>query len=166
MKIAGGESSAAWIVASSTSTHSRARMSITIEDPSTTKGSRKDSDASRRTASVLRALQLLDVFKGDQPTLEVSDIGRSAGIPTSTAHRLRSHLVKAAIVAKDGSSYRLSDGLLLLEMAAGCRASPSPAAPLPAAKNPVVANSKWRFFAASNGGPGNLNGVYMANCAA
>ena len=46
------------------------------------------------TASVLRALQLLDVFTGDQPRLGVSDIGRRAGIPTSTVHRLLSHLVK------------------------------------------------------------------------
>lgn len=89
-------------------------MSITIEDPSKAKGGRRDSDKAGGTASVLRALQLLDVFTGDQPTLGVSDIGRRAGIPTSTVHRLLSHLVQGEFVAKDGSSYRLADRLFEL----------------------------------------------------
>jgi len=88
-------------------------MSIAIEDRKTKKGSH-DTDPTEGRASVLRALQLLDVFTGDQPTLGVSDIGRRAGIPTSTVHRLLSHLVKGDFVAKEGSSYRLSDRLFEL----------------------------------------------------
>lgn len=89
-------------------------MSITIHEPSTIKPNSSDSGAGTGTASVLRALQLLDVFTGDQPRLGVSDIGRRAGIPTSTVHRLLSHLVKGDFVTKDGSSYRLSDKLFEL----------------------------------------------------
>ena len=88
-------------------------MSIAIDERKTKRGS-QNSDATEGRASVLRALQLLDVFTGDQPTLGVSDIGRRAGIPTSTVHRLLSHLVKGDFVAKEGSSYRLSDRLFEL----------------------------------------------------
>ncbi|NVN00179.1 IclR family transcriptional regulator [Arthrobacter sp. SDTb3-6] len=88
-------------------------MSITVEHQRT-----KECDARQQesggTASVVRALQLLDVFMGDQPVLGVSEIGRRAGIPTSTVHRLLSHLVKGGFVAKDGSNYRLSGKLFEL----------------------------------------------------
>lgn len=60
------------------------------------------------TASVVRALQLLDVFTGEHSALGVSEISRSAGIPTSTVHRLLSHLVKGNLVTKVGSNYSLS----------------------------------------------------------
>lgn len=88
-------------------------MLSTIEKP----GSKENDDSSTEatgTASVLRALQLLDVFTGDQPIMGVSEIGRRAGIPTSTVHRLLSHLVKGGFVAKEGPSYRLSEKLFEL----------------------------------------------------
>lgn len=88
-------------------------MLITVEKPSI-KECEENGPESGGTASVLRALQLLDVFTGDQPVLGVSEIGRRAGIPTSTVHRLLSHLVKGGFVAKDGSSYLLSEKLFEL----------------------------------------------------
>lgn len=60
------------------------------------------------TASAVRALQLLKVFNGDEPSLGVSEIARRAKIPTSTTHRLLSHLVKGELLTKDGPNYRLS----------------------------------------------------------
>lgn len=66
------------------------------------------------TASAVRALQLLNVFSGEEPSLGVSEISRRAGIPTSTAHRLLSHLVKGGLLTKDGSNYRLSLNLYQL----------------------------------------------------
>ncbi len=74
---------------------------------------REDSKDSG-TASAVRALQLLNVFSGEEPTLGVSEISRRAGIPTSTAHRLLAHLVKGELLTKDGSNYRLSLNLYQL----------------------------------------------------
>ena len=89
-------------------------MSITVDEPKTSAGTESASRTGTGTASVVRALHLLDVFTGDQPELGVSDIARRAEIPTSTVHRLLSHLVKGDLVAKDGPSYRLSDRLFEL----------------------------------------------------
>lgn len=61
------------------------------------------------TASVVRALRLLDVFMGAQSALGVSDIARLADVPTSTAHRLLSHLVQGELVSREGMNYRLSE---------------------------------------------------------
>lgn len=66
------------------------------------------------TASTVRALQLLDVFTGDNSLLGVSEIARLAGLPTSTTHRLLSHLVRGELLAKIGTDYRLSDRMFEL----------------------------------------------------
>lgn len=60
------------------------------------------------SASAVRALQLINVFTGQEPMLGVSEISRRAGIPTSTAHRLLAHLVKGDLLTKTGPNYRLS----------------------------------------------------------
>ena len=66
------------------------------------------------TASVVRALQLLNAFTGGEPSMGVSDVAEIAQLPTSTAHRLLSHLVKGGLVAKDGPRYYLSERLFEL----------------------------------------------------
>lgn len=66
------------------------------------------------TASTVRALQLLDVFTGNTSLLGVSEIARRAGLPTSTTHRLLSHLVRGELLTKDGTDYRLSDRIFEL----------------------------------------------------
>lgn len=71
------------------------------------------SDASG-TASTVRALQLLDVFTGDNSLLGVSEIARLAGLPTSTTHRLLSHLVRGELLSRIGTDYRLSDRMFEL----------------------------------------------------
>lgn len=89
-------------------------MAETIQQRCTSGGTSENKEASGNSASVLRALQLLDAFTGDQATLGVSDIGRRVGIPTSTVHRLLSHLVKGDFVTRDGQRYCLSDRLFEL----------------------------------------------------
>jgi DNA-binding IclR family transcriptional regulator len=88
-------------------------MSMTIQKPGAVL-CEGDPIATGGTASVVRALQLLDVFTCDEPVLGVSDIARRADVPTSTVHRLLSHLVKGDLVTKEGASYRLSDRLFEL----------------------------------------------------
>jgi DNA-binding IclR family transcriptional regulator len=83
-------------------------MTATISDAVQHDASESVQASIGGTASVVRALQLLDVFTGDHSTLGVSDISRRAGIPTSTVHRLLSHLVKGNLVTKVGSNYSLS----------------------------------------------------------
>lgn len=58
------------------------------------------------TASVLKALQLLDVFASGGGAMGVSEIARKAGIATSTAFRLLAYLVEGGFVAKEGTQYR------------------------------------------------------------
>lgn len=66
------------------------------------------------TASTVRALQLLDVFTGNTSLLGVSEIARRANLPTSTTHRLLSHLVRGELLTKVGTDYRLSDRMFEL----------------------------------------------------
>ncbi|WP_176484055.1 IclR family transcriptional regulator [Glutamicibacter sp. BW80] len=67
-----------------------------------------------KETSIIRALQLLDVFMGDRTVWGVTDIARQAGLPTSTTHRLLSHLVDGEVVTKDGPDYSLSGRLFEL----------------------------------------------------
>lgn len=66
------------------------------------------------TASVLKALQLLDAFRDGGPVLGVSEIARRVGVPTSTAFRLLAYLVEGGFVSKEGTRYRLADKLFEL----------------------------------------------------
>lgn len=63
-------------------------------------------DGHQGTASVLKALSLLDVFRAGDASMGVSDIARRTGVPVSTAHRLLAYLVEGGFVAKDGTQYR------------------------------------------------------------
>jgi IclR family transcriptional regulator, KDG regulon repressor len=72
-------------------------------------GRRADSSAdSSATASVTKALRLLDVFRSDGPVLGVSELARQAGVAKSTAFRLLALLEDAELVERDGRGYRLS----------------------------------------------------------
>ncbi len=70
---------------------------------------------SKGESSVIRALQLLQVFKPMEKTLGLSEIARRAGMPKSTAHRLLNIMAEARFIraAEDGS-YAL--GLQLWEL--------------------------------------------------
>ena len=65
-------------------------------------------------ASVLKALHLLDVFRGREASLGVSDLAREAGMPVSTAYRLLAHLVDGGYVHKEGTRYQPGDKLVEL----------------------------------------------------
>lgn len=80
--------------------------------PASTKAAPKSEH--QGTASVLKALQLLDVFREGDSTMGVSDIARRAGVPTSTAFRLLAYLVEGGLVAKEGTQYRPGDKLFEL----------------------------------------------------
>ena len=69
------------------------------------KESGSDSGA---TASVTKALRLLDVFRSEGPVLGVSELARRAGIAKSTAFRLLALLEEAELVEREGRGYRLS----------------------------------------------------------
>ncbi|SNV27246.1 IclR family transcriptional regulator [Rhodococcus rhodochrous] len=78
-----------------------------------------EADADRKneqrgTASVLKALQLLDEFLSGEESMGVSDIARRAGVPTSTAYRLLAYLVESGFVSKEGTRYRPGDKLFEL----------------------------------------------------
>ena len=60
------------------------------------------------TASVTKALRLLDVFRSGGPVLGVSELARQAGVAKSTAFRLLSLLEEAELVEREGRGYRLS----------------------------------------------------------
>lgn len=66
------------------------------------------------TASVLKALHLLDVFRGEAREMGVSDIARCAGLPVSTAYRLLAYLVESGFASKEGTLYRPGDKLFEL----------------------------------------------------
>lgn len=66
------------------------------------------------TASVLKALQLLDVFRSGSSSMGVSELARRAGFPVSTAYRLLAYLVDGGFVVKEGTQYRLADKLFEL----------------------------------------------------
>lgn len=57
------------------------------------------------TASVLKALKLLEVFREGDSALGVTEIARRVGVPTSTAYRLLAYLVEGDFVVKDGPKY-------------------------------------------------------------
>lgn len=60
------------------------------------------------TASVTKALMLLDVFRNDGPVLGVTEISRRAGLAKSTAFRLLVLLDEAGLVERVGRGYQLS----------------------------------------------------------
>jgi len=60
------------------------------------------------TASVTKALRLLDVFRHEGPVLGVSELARQAGVAKSTAFRLLALLEDADLVEREGTGYRLS----------------------------------------------------------
>ncbi len=64
--------------------------------------------------SVMKALQLLDAFRGAGPTLGVSEIARRAGVPKSTAFRLLTHLEQGGYVERIGRDYCLGRHLFEL----------------------------------------------------
>jgi IclR family transcriptional regulator, KDG regulon repressor len=64
--------------------------------------------------AVMKALQLLDAFRGAGPRLGVSAIARRAGVPKSTAFRLLGHLEQGGYVERDGSDYCLGRHLFEL----------------------------------------------------
>lgn len=66
------------------------------------------------TASVLKALKLLEVFREGDSALGVTEIARRVGVPTSTAYRLLAYLVEGDFVVKDGPKYRLGNRLFAL----------------------------------------------------
>jgi DNA-binding IclR family transcriptional regulator len=66
------------------------------------------------TASVLKALQILDAFRGSGAAMGVSDIARRTDVPTSTAFRLLAYLVESGFVVKNGTLYRPGDKLFEL----------------------------------------------------
>jgi IclR family transcriptional regulator, KDG regulon repressor len=74
-----------------------------------------DTAADRQaTPSVMKALQLLDAFRGAGPTLGVSEIARRAGVPKSTAFRLLTHLEQGGYVERSGKDYCLGRHLFEL----------------------------------------------------
>lgn len=74
----------------------------------------KGRSAEAGTASVVKALQILDLFRMGAPASGVSDLARQAGVPVSTAYRLLSYLIDAGFVIKDGTKYRPSGKLFEL----------------------------------------------------
>ena len=66
------------------------------------------NDPSAGTASVTKALRLLDVFRAEGPSLGVSELARRSGLAKSTAFRLLALLEDADLVERDGREYRLS----------------------------------------------------------
>lgn len=66
------------------------------------------------TASVTKALQLLDVFRDGSAVLGVSEISRLAGVPKSTAFRLLAYLQSAGFVERAGKGYLLGRRLFEL----------------------------------------------------
>lgn len=61
-----------------------------------------------------KALVLLEVFVGNQPSLGVTEVARAAGITKSTAFRLLGVLVDHGYVIRRGSRYSLSERLFEL----------------------------------------------------
>ena len=82
-------------------------MTAQMHEPTSLAARRESNDASG-TASVTKALRLLDVFRSDGPVLGVSELARQAGVAKSTAFRLLALLEDAELVERDGRGYRLS----------------------------------------------------------
>jgi DNA-binding IclR family transcriptional regulator len=93
-------------------------MTLTTQEQLTSDAPAVDARAAKRdqqgTASVLKALHLLEVFRGGAPAMGVSEIARQAGVPVSTAYRLLAYLVESGFVTKEGTSYRPGDKLFEL----------------------------------------------------
>ncbi|MCD9199814.1 IclR family transcriptional regulator [Aeromicrobium wangtongii] len=69
---------------------------------------------SSTTPSVMKALLLLDAFRGAGPTVGVSEIARRAGVSKSTAFRLLAHLERGGYVERHGTDYCLGRHLFEL----------------------------------------------------
>ena len=67
-----------------------------------------NSNDSAATASVTKALRILDVFRSDGPVLGVSELARKAGVAKSTAFRLLALLEEADLVEREGRNWKLS----------------------------------------------------------
>lgn len=89
---------------------------ITPELPLAQKSSRvaPGRDGQSGTASVLKALHLLDVFRGGAAAMGVSDLARQAEVPVSTAYRLLAYLVDGGFLSKEGTLYRPAEKLFEL----------------------------------------------------
>lgn len=71
-------------------------------------------DDQHTTPSVMKALLLLDAFRGAGPTVGVSEIARRAGVSKSTAFRLLAHLERGGYVERHGTDYCLGRHLFEL----------------------------------------------------
>lgn len=65
---------------------------------------------------VTRVVRVLDTFSADRTVQTASEIGRRAGLPTSTAHRLVDELVASGVLERD-EDHRVRLGLRLWELA-------------------------------------------------
>ena len=83
-------------------------MTAQMHEPNALTQRVADHGDATSTASVTKALRLLDVFRGDGPVLGVSELARQAGVAKSTAFRLLALLEDAELVERDGRGYRLS----------------------------------------------------------
>ncbi|MGK0716581.1 IclR family transcriptional regulator [Leucobacter sp. W1153] len=63
-----------------------------------------------------RVVRVLDTFGADRTVQTASDIGRRAGLPSATAHRLVDELVRAGMLERD-EEHRVRLGLRLWELA-------------------------------------------------
>ena len=68
----------------------------------------------KSTASITKALHVLEAFREAGPALGVSDIARIAGMPKSTAFRLLSHLAESGYVERAGRLYMLGSRIFEL----------------------------------------------------
>jgi IclR family acetate operon transcriptional repressor len=84
-----------------------------LEPPDATARQDPQEEQSGGAQAVTRALGVLACFRGGSPDLGVSDIARTLGLKTSTAHRLVRTLVNAGFLERDTrtSRYRLGNAL-------------------------------------------------------
>ncbi len=69
---------------------------------------------SKPVASVLRSLDVLSCFDGDERALTVADVALTAGLSRGTAHRLLHTLVGLGYLIADKGSFQLTPRVLLL----------------------------------------------------
>lgn len=67
-------------------------------------------------SGVERLVRVLETFDADRTLQSASEIGRRAGLPASTAHRIVGHLVRAGLLERD-EDHRVRLGLRLWELA-------------------------------------------------
>ena len=65
---------------------------------------------------ITRVVRILDTFSADRTVQTASEIGRRAGLPGSTAHRLIDELVSAGVLERD-DEHRVRLGMRLWELA-------------------------------------------------